>query len=516
MATVREVTDVAFKEGNRYKLLLAGEWRISHSPEGHEKVNPTTGELMGLVPEATEEEIRKTVQSAADAFWQWRHIPTDIRMKFGLRLAELLEEQRENLVRTISTEMGKTRYDAHLDINEAVGVTQVIAPMAVSMTGKTYTHIVANLAMESRVEPRGVVALITPFNFPIAIPTAHIVAALMTGNTVVWKPAPEVPECSQALASLVLQAMEDTERRYRTKLPRSIFHLILGDAKAGECLIRQPEVQTVSFTGSKVVGDHVDSVASALGKKVIKEVGGINQHYIDAAADLRSAAIQVLYAKTITNGQRCTSVQEALVHERVYDEFKAVLLSLAGNVVMGDPLSETVWRADQAPDQFGLGPLVSAKQKIRAEELLERERTDGARVIYRGEVPEGLRRGFFFPLTIVESERSDDTLAREEIFAPVLVLRKVAGIHEALELINERRIGIVACIHTRDMDAAEFFVQSVLRTRVDVNRHGTGALWGTKFGGDRGSGSGNPSLDSEMVYGYVLWKTIYRAYTPPQ
>jgi aldehyde dehydrogenase (NAD+) len=106
-------------------------------------------------------------------------------------------------------------------------------------------------------------------------------------------------------------------------------------------------------------------------------------------------------------------------------------------------------------------------------------------------------------------------LAREEIFAPVLVLRKVAGIHEALELINERRIGIVACIHTRDMDAAEFFVQSVLRTRVDVNRHGTGALWGTKFGGDRGSGSGNPSLDSEMVYGYVLWKTIYRAYTPP-
>jgi aldehyde dehydrogenase (NAD+) len=290
----------------------------------------------------------------------------------------------------------------------------------------------------------------------------------------------------------------------------------LGDAKAGECLIRQPEVQTVSFTGSKVVGDHVDSVASALGKKVIKEVGGINQHYIDAAADLRSAAIQVLYAKTITNGQRCTSVQEALVHERVYDEFKAILLSLANNVVMGDPLSETVWRADQAPDQFGLGPLVSAKQKIRAEELLERERTDGARVIYRGEVPEGLRRGFFFPLTIVESERSDDTLAREEIFAPVLVLRKVAGIHEAVELINERRIGIVACIHTRDMDAAEFFVQSVLRTRVDVNRHGTGALWGTKFGGDRGSGSGNPSLDSEMVYGYVLWKTIYRAYTPPQ
>jgi acyl-CoA reductase-like NAD-dependent aldehyde dehydrogenase len=145
---------------------------------------------------------------------------------------------------------------------------------------------------------------------------------------------------------------------------------------------------------------------------------------------------------------------------------------------------------------------------------LQQELDDGAKVLYQGKVPEQLRSGYFFPLTILESEKLDDTLAREEIFAPVLVVRKVKSIHEALEIINERRIGIVACIHTRDMNSAEFFIQNVLRTRVDVNRHGTGALWGTKFGGDRGSGSGNPSLDCEMVYGYVLWKTVYRAYKP--
>ncbi|MFN3420893.1 MAG: aldehyde dehydrogenase family protein, partial [Armatimonadota bacterium] len=306
-----------------------------------------------------------------------------------------------------------------------------------------------------------------------------------------------------------------TEKRYKVRLPRGILNMILGDAKAGETLVRHPYVQTVSFTGSKFVGDHVDSIASGLGKKVIKEVGGINQHYIDKNADLRAAAIQVLYAKTITNGQRCTSVQEALVHEGVYDAFVQELLALVRNVVMGDPLSEEVWRADNAPDQFGLGPLVSAKQKLRAEDLLSKELDDGAKVLYQGEVPEHLRSGYFFPLTIIESQKLDDTLSREEIFAPVLVLRKVSGIHEALEIINKKRIGIVACIHTRDINSTEFFVQQVLRTRVDVNRHGTGALWGTKFGGDRGSGSGNPSLDCEMVYNYVLWKTIYRSYNPP-
>ncbi|MEJ7614753.1 MAG: aldehyde dehydrogenase family protein [Candidatus Fervidibacter sacchari] len=503
-----------FKENGRYMVLLNGEWKTSFGEEGHENRNPTTGELLGIVPEATEEEVQQAVKFAANAFWQWRQVPTDIRMKFGLRLAELLEENRDELVKTMATEMGKTRFDAHLDINEAVGVTQVVAPMAVSMTGKAYTNIVANLTMESRVEPRGVVALITPFNFPIAIPTAHIVAALMTGNTVVWKPAPEVPKCSQALASLVLQAMEETERRYRVQLPRGVFNLILGDAKAGETLIRQPAVQTVSFTGSKFVGDYVDSVASSLGKKVIKEVGGINQHYIDENADLRNAAIQVLYAKTITNGQRCTSIQEALVHQKVYDDFVGEILELAENVVMGEPLSEEVWQADNAPDRFGLGPLVSSKQKTRAEDLLQRTLDEGAKVLYQGKVPEQWVNGYFFPLTILGSQRLDDTLAHEEIFAPVLVVRKVKSVHEALEIINEKRIGIVACIHTCDMNLAEFFIQNALRTRVDVNRHGTGALWGTKFGGDRGSGSGNPSLDCEMVYGYVLWKTIYRAYKP--
>lgn len=503
-----------FKDGDRYQIFINGEWVGSRSEDGHENRNPTTEEVLGIVPEATADEVRRAVRTAADAFWSWRQIPTDTRMKFGLRLAELIEEQREKLVRTICTEMGKTRFDAHLDINEAVGVSQVVAPMAVSMTGKAYTNIVPNLTMESRLEPRGVAALITPFNFPIAIPTAHIVAALVTGNTVVWKPAPEVPETSQALAALVLQAMEDTERRCRTKLPRGVFNMVLGDAQTGDELIRQPAVQTISFTGSKAVGDMVDSVASGLGKRVLKELGGLNQHYVDTTADLRAAAIQVLYAKTITNGQRCTSVQEVLVHEGVYDAFKAELLTLANSIVMDDPLSEEVWKADNAHDRFGLGPLVSEKQKARAEGLLDKAIGEGATLVYRGSVPSHLRRGYFFPLTIVEGVTDDNTLAREEVFAPVLVLRSVSGIHEALDTINEKRIGIVACVHTRNMDVAEFFIQNVLRTRVDVNRHGTGALWGTKFGGDRGSGAGNPALDSEMVYGYVLWKTIYRAYTP--
>ncbi|MFA0753379.1 MAG: hypothetical protein IMHGJWDQ_001154 [Candidatus Fervidibacter sp.] len=145
-----------FKDDDRYLMLLAGEWRVPQGEEGHENCNPTTGAKLGVVPEATEEEVALAVKKAAEAFGEWRQVPTDIRMKFGLKLAELIEEQREALVRTMATEMGKTRFDGHLDINEAVGVCQVVAPMAVSMTGKAYTNIVPNLTMESRVEPRGV------------------------------------------------------------------------------------------------------------------------------------------------------------------------------------------------------------------------------------------------------------------------------------------------------------------------------------------------------------------------
>lgn len=188
------------------------------------------------------------------------------------------------------------------------------------------------------------------------------------------------------------------------------------------------------------------------------------------------------------------------------------LLALTRNVVMGDLLSEEIWQADNASDQFGLGLLVSAKQKLRAEDLLGKELNDGATVLYQGEVPEHLSSGYFLPLIVVESRKFDNTLSCKEVFAPVLALKKVSDVYRAVEIINEKRIGIVAWIHTRNMNVAEFFIQQVLRTRVDVNRHGMGALWGTKFGGDQGSGSGNPSLDCEMVYNYVLWKTVYRTF----
>ncbi len=503
-------------EGGIYLQLVKGEWKRSNSADLLEKRNPTTGALVGMVPEATEEEVRAAVAVADDAFWKWRQIPTDFRMKFGLRLAELLEENRDEIVTTISREAGKTRFDSVLDWREAVGVVQVVAPMAVNMTGRTYTNIVTGMTMECRVEPRGVAALITPFNFPVAIPVAQIVAALVTGNTVVWKPAPEVPECSQELAALVLQALSDTEKRTGIAAPRGIFNMILGDARAGDALIRQAAVQTISFTGSKAVGDYVDSIASGLGKRVLKELGGINVHYWDATADPDNSLRQVLYAKTITNGQRCTSLQELLIDRAVYQDVVDRIVRRTDRIVMGDPLSEEVWEADNDPDRFGLGPLVSEKQRERAEGLVQRSLEEGARIAGKGAVPPELANGFFFPLTILEGVDEGTTVTRQEVFAPVLIVRAVSGMAEALDIINRRRIGIVACIYTSDLNRAEYFIQNVLRTRVDVNRHGTGALWGTKFGGDRGSGSGNPALDSEMVYGYVLWKTVYRSYSAPK
>jgi len=371
---------------------------------------------------------------------------------------------------------------------------------------------VAGLAMESRLAPRGVAAIITPFNFPIAIPLAQIVAALVTGNTVVWKPSHLTPHSSQALAAVIRHALDVEGKKANVVFPRGIFHMVLGDADAGDALIRAEAVKAVSFTGSKRVGDRVDSVASGLGKRVMKEVGGINFFYVHRDADLDRAARNFIYGKTITAGQRCSSIQEVLADEEVFDDFLERSIALARRVVHGPGASRELAEADASRDRFSCPPLVSAEQLARVEGLVEASVQKGARVAYRSEVAHRLRKeGFYHPLVLLTEVGPTAPLHAEEVFGPVAVLTRVKDIREAVRIINETT-GIVACIDSHDKSATENFLERVLRTRIDDGRHGTGCLWATKFGGDRGAGSGNPALDEDMAYAYCLWKTIYRAY----
>jgi acyl-CoA reductase-like NAD-dependent aldehyde dehydrogenase len=328
---------------------------------------------------------------------------------------------------------------------------------------------------------------------------------------VVWKPSHLIPESSQIVAAAIIEAFEYAAKRFGVKVPDGTFNMVFGDSDPGDVIVRDPRVRCISFTGSKLVGDSVDSVASGLGKRVMKEVGGVNIFYVHADADIDRAARNFVYGKTITAGQRCTSIQEVLCDESVYERFVSAVFKEAENIVSGDGVSQEIADADAAPGKYSLPPLVSQEQQRKVNRLVDESIAHGATVLLQKPVPNPT--GFYAMFTILANVDENNVLYATEVFGPVAVFRQVTGPNQAIKLINER-IGIVACIDTQNKDVSEHFIQSVLRTRVDDGRHGTGAFFATRFGGDRGAGSGNPALDENMVYGYCLWKTIYRSYVP--
>jgi len=498
-----------------YQIYVAGEWRDSLSETLLPNIVPAhKSQVLGYVSETTDREVDNAMIAADAAFPAWRAVSGNVRTKIFLHLAQILYARYEDFQQTMSREMGKTLFDCKLDLDEAIGVVECVAPQGLSLKGETYQKNIDGVVMESRLEPRGVAAIITPFNFPVAIPVAQVVAALVTGNTVVWKPSHLIPESSQAIAAALDEAFAWAKEKLGVTVPPGTFNMVSGDVGPGQAVTTHPVVKCLSFTGSKPVGDAVDATASGLGKRVMKEVGGINLFYVHKDADIARAAKNFVYGKTITGGQRCTSIQEALCDESVYDAFVAAAIEETKGIVIGDGSSPELAEADATPGRYSLPPLVSEEQQARVLGLVEQSVGQGANIRHQIAVPESLAgEGCYVPFTLLENVGPKNVLYTTEIFGPVGVLTRVKNITEAIRIINAK-IGIVACIDSQNKDASEHFIQSVLRTRVDDGRHGTGAFWATRFGGDRGAGSGNPALDENMVMGYVLWKTIYRAYKP--
>ena len=499
----------------QYQIYLAGVWRDSETQTFLPNINPAhKTQVLGQVADATDAEVDEAMQAADAAFPAWRAVSGNMKTKIFLHLAQVMYACFDDFQQTMAREMGKTLFDCKLDLDEAIGVIECVAPQGLSLKGETYQKNIDGVVMESRLEPRGVAAIITPFNFPVAIPIAQVVAALVVGNTVVWKPSHLIPESSQAIAAALDECFVWAKDKLGVTVPPGTFSMISGDAAPGQALIQHPAVKCLSFTGSKSVGDAVDATASGFGKRVMKEVGGINIFYVHKDADIQRAAKNFVYGKTITGGQRCTSIQEVLCDESVYEQFVAAATQETKGIRIGDGSSADMADADKTPGLYSLPPLVSEEQQARVLGLIQQSVSEGASIRHQVAVPDALAaEGFYVPFTLIENVGPNNIFYTTEVFGPVGILTKVKNINEAITIINQK-IGIVACIDSQNKDASEHFIQSVLRTRVDDCRHGTGAFWATRFGGDRGAGSGNPALDENMVMGYVLWKTIYRAYKP--
>lgn len=408
--------------------------------------------------------VGKAVAHAGKAFMEWREQPASVRGGALSAMAYDLQSRAEDLSSLIVREVGKPVTEARAEVGRAVSILRYYAQMVLAPDGETYPAAAAKDWLVARRYPLGVCALLTPWNFPIAIPIWKAAPALGYGNTVVLKPAPS--------STAVAQALKEVADRH---LPEGALHLVPGDAETGEPLVEHPGVAAVSFTGSIAVGRTVAQKAIGRGAKVQCEMGGQNPSVVLADADLDAAAGTIAFAAMGYAGQKCTATSRVIVEESIYDEFRERLVSAVEAMVVTDPGNDTCQ----------VGPLIGEEARTSALEALGRS---GGKTLTGGEMLG--EDGFYLAPTLVELEDSKDHLAQEEVFAPVSALMQAESAEEALRVANDVRQGLVAAVFTSDLSKAMTLTSQLEAGLLRVNSATSGVDYHVPFGGSKDSGIG--------------------------
>jgi acyl-CoA reductase-like NAD-dependent aldehyde dehydrogenase len=483
---------LAVPQGRNY---IAGRWVDPVGDRMLTSVNPATGEVLGVAPDSSAADVDRAVRAAAEAWPSWRATPAPRRAEILFRAAELLVRHKEELARLATREMGKILTETRGDVQEAIDMTYFIAGEGRRLHGYTTPSEMPRKAAYCVRQPLGVVGVITPWNFPVAIPSWKIVPALVCGNTVVFKPAPETPLTAAAFTALLVEA----------GLPPGVLNLVTGGDETGAALVDHPGIALISFTGSTDVGLQVAARCQARGVRVSLEMGGKNAAIVLDDADLELAADALTWSAFGTTGQRCTACSRIVVTPRAHREVVERLADRARRLRLGDGL-------DPATD---MGPLVSASQRQRVETYVEIGRREGATVVLGGERPRvpGLERGFFYAPTILDGVTPGMRVAQEEIFGPVVGVMDAASLEEAIEIVNGVRYGLSASIFTRDVFAAMRAVEEIRTGIVYVNHGTTGAEVHLPFGGTRATGNGHREGGLQVLDVFTEWKSVYIDYS---
>ncbi|MGQ0550319.1 MAG: aldehyde dehydrogenase family protein [Armatimonadota bacterium] len=474
---------------------IGGRWVDAVGGATLPSLNPATGGTLGIVADSGPADIDLAVRAAADAWPRWRAHPAPRRAEIMFRAAELLVRRKEDLARLMTREMGKILAETRGDVQEAIDMTYFVAGEGRRLHGYTTPSEMPRKAAYCVRAPLGVVGIITPWNFPVAIPSWKIIPALVCGNTVVFKPAPETPLVAAAFVSILEEA----------GVPPGVLNLVSGGDAAGAALVDHPGVALISFTGSTDVGLHVAARCAARGVRVSLEMGGKNAAIVLDDADLDLVADALTWSAFGTTGQRCTACSRILAHPAVRAEVLDRLASRASRLRVGDGL-------DLATE---MGPLVSAAQRERVERFVEVGRGEGARVVLGGArlAPRGFEGGFFYPPTVLEGVRPQMRVAQEEIFGPVVAVLETASLDEAIEITNGVRYGLSASIFTRDVGSAMRAIEEI-RTGIVYINHGTiGAEVHLPFGGTRQTGNGHREGGLQALDVFTEWKSVYIDYS---
>ena len=469
---------------------VGGEWAPAQSGRTYQKHNPANPtEVVGEFPASGEEDVAASVKAAAKAFPSWSDTPAAGRAAVLLRAADAIEARVEDMAADMTREMGKPLREARMESARTAAIFRYFAGEASRPKGELYEQAATGSMLYTLRRPLGVVGLITPWNFPAAIPAWKMAPALVYGNSVVLKPAQEAPLTSLHLAAALDEA----------GLPDGVLNVVIGrGSEVGTPLVVHPQVRAISFTGSVAVGRRVRDEATALGKRVQLELGGQNPLIVTADADL-GRAVEAAYAGAFWSaGQKCTATRRIYVETPVYDEFRQRLLSRIDAGKVGDP----------ADPETEVGPLVNEQQLNDVLEAIEQGKREGGKVLAGGERVD--EEAYLVAPTLFEGVADDAMLSCEEVFGPVTSLYSFDTLDEAIERANAVVFGLSAAIFTNSLEATQAFVKRVEAGLLHVNSQTAGADVHVPFGGIKGSGFGPHEQGRAALEFYTEIVTVYQ------
>src|SRR5688572_4309036 len=479
-----------------YLNFIDGEWRASRSGRTFENINPAdTRDVVGLLQDSDASDVDAAVQAAQKAFPGWASMPAPARGKILLKAAAILESKIAEMADLLSREEGKTIGEAKGEVTRAVRILEYFGGEGARMSGQTIPSERPRVFMYTIRQPLGVVALIAPWNFPIAIPTWKMAPALVSGNAVVFKPASQAPLTSLELIRILEQA----------GIPKGVLNLVTGSgSNVGTPLVAHKLVRAISFTGSDAVGRGIAKIGAERLARVQLEMGGKNPTIVLADADLDVAVDCVLNAAFYSTGQRCTATSRAIVEKPIVDAFLDRLRARAEKLKIGDP-------RDPSKD---IGPAIDGKQLDTTLDYLKVGQEDGAKLVYGGDrLSEGPHaHGFFSKPAIMTGVRPDSRLGQEEVFGPLLGVFEANDYEDALRLANATRFGLSATICTTNVSRAIDYVHRAEAGMIMVNLPSAGVEYHIPFGGTKDSSSGMREQGPAAIQFFSETKTVYMKY----
>ncbi len=483
----------------RIKNYINGEWVDSISGETFQSINPAKKEeVVGIVSKSGREDVDQAVKAARGAYEPWRLMPPPRRGEILFRSAELLLRNKESLGKLETREMGKVLSEGLGDVQEAIDMGYYMAGEGRRLSGETVPSELPNKDMKSVRVPVGVFGLITPWNFPIAIPAWKVFPALICGNTVVFKPSSDTSVCAAKFVEALAEA----------GLPKGVLNLVHGPGgEIGEYLVSHPGVDAISFTGSFAIGSRLEAICGSIHRPVVTEMGGKNIIIVMDDANLDLAVEGAVWGGFGTSGQRCTASSRVGVHRKIYDAFTEKFQAAASRLRLGDGLRK----------ETDMGPVINESQFQKVLKYINVGKEEGAKLILGGKAcREGdCSRGYFIEPTIFNEVTPGMRIAQEEIFGPVVSIIRADHLEDAIRIANETVYGLSAAIYTQNVNASAIAERDLDFGIVYINASTIGAEIHLPFGGIKHSGYGRKEAGGRggALDTYSRWKVIYRDFS---